>query len=141
MNSDTSDNYSPRPGQSPFRPPVSKLSEAPQEPRHRLESILRSPLVQSLLKQVGVKYVEISIDSLNPEEHDRFRRKRGAWHRATEGIPNTVAVGIKTGLATCFTRSNVSTAADVIRFAKDLGLRPFRPSFGSQPERRSLPRM
>lgn len=86
---------------------------------------LITPEAAARLKEVGVKYVEISIDSLSPEEHDRFRRKRGAWNKAIEGIRNTVAAGIKTGLAACFTRSNVSTADEVIRFAKDLGCRTF----------------
>jgi radical SAM protein with 4Fe4S-binding SPASM domain len=77
------------------------------------------------LKEIGVKYMEISIDSLNPEEHDEFRQRRGAWNKAIEGIRHSVAAGIKTGLATCFTRNNVHSADAVIRFAKDLGCRTF----------------
>lgn len=86
---------------------------------------LITPETAVRLKEVGVKYLEISIDSLSPEEHDKFRQKRGAWHKAIDGIRNSVAAGIKTGLATCFTSSNVNTADDVIQFAKDLGCRTF----------------
>ncbi len=86
---------------------------------------LITPEKAARLKEVGVKYVEISIDSLVPEEHDEFRGRRGAWQKAIEGIRNCVAVGLRTGLATCFTQKNVHTVDDVIQFAKDLGCRTF----------------
>lgn len=34
------------------------------------------------LIEAGVKYVEVSVDSLVPEEHDTFRGQSGAWRRA-----------------------------------------------------------
>jgi radical SAM protein with 4Fe4S-binding SPASM domain len=86
---------------------------------------LITPEIAARLIDVGVKYLEISIDSLIPEEHDEFRQKHGSWQRAIDGIRNAVAAGMRTGLATCFTRSNVNTANDVIQFAKDLGCRTF----------------
>jgi radical SAM protein with 4Fe4S-binding SPASM domain len=77
------------------------------------------------LKEVGVKYIEISVDSVSPEEHDGFRQQHGAWGRAVQGIRNSVAAGIKTGLAACFTRTNVDTADDMIQLAKDIGCSTF----------------
>lgn len=73
------------------------------------------------LKEYGVKYVEVSIDTLDPEEHDHFRGRAGAWEKAVQGIKNCVESGIRTGLATTFTRSTVERAEEMIRFAIDLG--------------------
>jgi radical SAM protein with 4Fe4S-binding SPASM domain len=86
---------------------------------------LITPEIAARLIDVGVRYLEISIDSLIPEEHDEFRQKHGSWQKAIDGIRNAVAAGMRTGLATCFTRSNVNTANEVIQFAKDLGCRTF----------------
>ncbi len=73
----------------------------------------------------GVKYLEVSIDSPQPEEHDRFRGRRGAWERAVEGIRNSVAAGMRTGLATCLTRHTIERLDEIVRLAKDLGCRTF----------------
>lgn len=84
-----------------------------------------TPEMCQRLKEAGVKYIEVSIDSLNPLEHDEFRGQQGAWARSIQGIRNSVAAGIRTGMATCFTRDTVHTADDVIKFAIDLGCKTF----------------
>ncbi len=86
---------------------------------------LLKPETAARLKEAGVKYVEVSIDSLDPEQHDAFRGQKGAWARAVQGIKNSVAAGIRTGLATCFTRHTVHTVDDVVKFAIDLGCQTF----------------
>lgn len=87
--------------------------------------MLLTPEMCARLKEAGVKYIEVSIDSLNPEEHDEFRGMRGAWARSIQGIKNSVAAGIRTGMATCFTRETVHTVDEVIQFAIDLGCKTF----------------
>jgi radical SAM protein with 4Fe4S-binding SPASM domain len=77
------------------------------------------------LVAAGVKYVEVSIDSIVPKEHDRFRGHVGAWSRSIEGIRNSVAGGMRTGFATCFTRQTVETVDDAVEFAISLGCRTF----------------
>lgn len=77
------------------------------------------------LKDANVKYIEVSLDSLNPDEHDAFRGMRGAWAHTVQGIKNSVAAGVKTGLACCFTRATVHTADDMVKFAIDLGCKTF----------------
>lgn len=84
-----------------------------------------TPEICQRLKDVNVKYVEVSLDSLNPDEHDAFRGMKGAWARTVQGIRNSVAVGIRTGIATCFTRRTAHTVDDVVKFAIDLGCRTF----------------
>ena len=74
------------------------------------------------LRDVGVKYVEISIDSVDEATHDRFRGSPGYWRRAVAGIRAAVAVeGMRVALAATITRLNFEELEDLIRFAKDLG--------------------
>jgi radical SAM protein with 4Fe4S-binding SPASM domain len=77
------------------------------------------------LLRSGVKYVEVGIDSIVPEEHDLFRGRHGALHEAIEGIQNLVARGMRTGLATCFTRYTVETVDEVVQLAISLGCQTF----------------
>jgi radical SAM protein with 4Fe4S-binding SPASM domain len=77
------------------------------------------------MKEAGVKYLEISIDSVKREDHDEFRGQNGAWQKAIDGIRNSVAAGIRTGLAACFTRYNLHMVNDMVQLAKDLGCATF----------------
>lgn len=87
---------------------------------------LLSKEVCARLRDSGVKYVEVSIDSIHPEEHDRFRGLEGAWQRSIQGIRNVVATpGLRAGMAACLTRLNLHQAEAMINFAKDLGCATF----------------
>jgi radical SAM protein with 4Fe4S-binding SPASM domain len=77
------------------------------------------------LKDANVKYIEVSIDNIDPARHDEFRGQPGAWKRAIQGIRNSVAAGVKTGMACCFTRENVHTVDEAVKFASDLGCKTF----------------
>lgn len=77
------------------------------------------------LKEAGARYVEVSLDSLDPEEHDRFRGQAGAWRRAVQGLRTAMAAGIRTNLACCFTRRNVHMAERMVQFAIELGCDTF----------------
>ena len=77
------------------------------------------------LKQAGVQYLEISVDSRDAGEHDRFRGQRGSWERAVAGIRNGVKAGLDLGLATCLTSQSVHQVDDLIRLAEDLGCETF----------------
>jgi radical SAM protein with 4Fe4S-binding SPASM domain len=87
--------------------------------------MLLTPEMCARLKEAGVKYIEVSIDSIVPEEHDEFRGLQGAFARSIQGIKNSVAAGIRTGIATCFTRETVHTVDEVVKFAIDLGCKTF----------------
>lgn len=86
---------------------------------------LLKPETAARLKEAGVKYVEVSLDSLDPAQHDAFRGQKGAWARAVQGIRNSVAAGIRTGMAACFTRHTADTADELVRFAIGLGCQTF----------------
>ncbi len=77
------------------------------------------------LKGVGVRYVEVSVDSVNASEHDEFRGQPGAWARSVRGIQNSVAAGMRTSFATCITRRTAGQVDDLVNFAVDLGCSTF----------------
>jgi radical SAM protein with 4Fe4S-binding SPASM domain len=81
---------------------------------------LISKEVAGRLKDVGINYVEISVDSVKPEVHDKFRGGPGCWARTIEGVKNCVEAGILTGVATTFTKNNFDELDDMIRLAKGL---------------------
>ncbi len=86
---------------------------------------LLTPEMCALLKDANVKYVEVSLDSIDPATHDAFRGQPKSWERTVQGIRNCVAAGIKTGLASCFTRQTAHTVDDTIKLAIDLGCKTF----------------
>lgn len=78
--------------------------------------------VVARMADIGIDYVEISLDSSYPEVHDRFRGMPGAWERTVEGIKNAAAQdGIEVGVASTITRLNFYEMERLIQFAIDLG--------------------
>ncbi len=73
------------------------------------------------LREVGVRYVEVSLDSPNPEAHDRFRGVPGAWEAAVRGIRNAKAAGMEVGIATTATKHNYREIGDMVDLALELG--------------------
>ncbi len=72
--------------------------------------------------EVGVDYVEISLDSADPKRHDEFRGIPGAWERTVKGIRNAIRLGrdmMEVGVATTVTQMNVNEIEDMIKFVFD----------------------
>jgi MoaA/NifB/PqqE/SkfB family radical SAM enzyme len=59
------------------------------------------------LKEIGVDKVQVSIDSLKPEEHDNFRQKRGAWSRAVNAVEYCKDTGLNTIVQTVVDKKRV----------------------------------
>ncbi len=78
------------------------------------------------LADAGVKYVEISLDSVDPARHDAFRGVDGMWRRAVRGMENVVATeGLRLGVAMCVHQGNVGEVRDMLEFAIDMGAGAF----------------
>ncbi len=75
------------------------------------------------IKDVGVDYVEISIDGATPEVHDSFRGIPGAFERAIEGVRNSLEEGVDTCIATVLHRDNVNELDKLVGLSKQLGTR------------------
>jgi len=87
-------------------------------------TLLTKEIVKKLV-DCGVEYVEISLDSVNPEKHNAFRGIN-CWARVMEGVKNAVAEEkLKVGIATTITRMNIDELEPLIAFAKDLGVKCF----------------
>jgi radical SAM protein with 4Fe4S-binding SPASM domain len=73
------------------------------------------------MADLGVDYVQISLDSVDPAKHDAFRGK-GCWEAAIRGVKNVVAQdGIEVGIASTMTQDNLEELEDLIKLAIDLG--------------------
>ena len=67
---------------------------------------LITPTVARELKTIGLSYVGISLDGMEPV-NDRFRGVKGAFGKAMEGIEACQQAGIKVGLRFTMNRMNV----------------------------------
>jgi len=74
------------------------------------------------LKKAGLNYVEVSIDSADPDKHDKFRGVRGAWEKAVKGLKNAIELGFFTGIATTVTKLNVDEIDEILDLAEELGV-------------------
>ncbi len=78
------------------------------------------------LKSIGVDKIQLSLDSLDAEEHDSFRNKKGSHERALQSIDNIKNAGLKMHLSTVVTHSRAKSDEFIqfLEFAKskDVGV-------------------
>ena len=72
------------------------------------------------LKNVGIRYAEISVDGPNAEIHDNFRGVKGAFDATIKGIKNARDAGISIGIATTATHHNIDLIPDIVKLAREL---------------------
>jgi len=83
---------------------------------------LFTPQLAESLAQTGLRYVEVSLDSVDPEKHDRFRGISGAWEKTVEGMKIVAATeGLRLGVAMCVHRDNYNEVREMIEFAIEIG--------------------
>ncbi|MCE4603062.1 MAG: radical SAM protein [Desulfurococcales archaeon] len=75
----------------------------------------------SRLAELGFKYAGVSLDSVRPEVHDKFRGLRGSFKRTVRGIRSLIDYGIPVGVRTTITRWNIGEIPEVIDLAASLG--------------------
>lgn len=81
-----------------------------------------TPSLAEELVAAGVKYVEISLDSVHPERHDAFRGQPGMWHRTVRGMRYVAQQeGLRLGVAMCVHQGNYDEVEDMLQFAVDVG--------------------
>jgi MoaA/NifB/PqqE/SkfB family radical SAM enzyme len=68
---------------------------------------LLGPFMARRLKIAGVDRIQLSIDSLDPNEHDSFRGLRGSWIRANEAIKASQDAGLDVFIQTVVTRDRL----------------------------------
>ena len=72
------------------------------------------------LKQVGVHYVEVSIDGATAQTHDAFRGVEGAFEKAVTGIRNAVEEDLCACIASTATKSNLAEFPAIITLAEEI---------------------
>ncbi len=72
-----------------------------------------------VLKEIGLSYVGISLDGLEPV-NDRFRGVKGAYSKAMKGIRNCQEAGIKVGLRFTINKRNVKEIPGIFDLLEEL---------------------
>jgi radical SAM protein with 4Fe4S-binding SPASM domain len=89
---------------------------------------LLTPRNVERLRETGIKILEVSLDSVDPAKHNRFRGA-GTWEKTVEGIKNAVAQSTgrnyRVSVASTITQMNYGEAEDLMKFAIDLGAHSF----------------
>ncbi len=77
------------------------------------------------LKQIGVHYVEISIDGATAKTHDTFRGVPGAFEKALTGLRTCVDEDLCVCIATTATKSNLEEMPAIVSLAEQVGAERF----------------
>lgn len=81
------------------------------------------------LKRAGALGWGISLDSLDPEHHDRFRGQAGAWAKTMAGIEHCRRHGVDFQLHFSVTDANVHELPAMVEFARSCGARSLNVFF------------
>jgi len=79
--------------------------------------------IAKMLKDVGIDYVEISLDGATSEVHDSFRGIPGCFEKTLNGIRNCVEEGIDTCMATVIQKENLREVEKILDLAEELNVR------------------
>ncbi|MCS7103592.1 MAG: radical SAM protein, partial [Candidatus Korarchaeum sp.] len=83
---------------------------------------LLSEELSERLARAGLDYVQITLESSDPEVHERITGLRGSWERTVEGIRNMVKTGVYVSVNSTLLKENSSKIADTVRFVAELGV-------------------
>ncbi len=81
------------------------------------------------LAECGLAGVGLSLDSLQPEQHDAFRGLPGAWRKTVDSIAACQRHGLAVQIHTTATRTNFTEIPDLIAFAAGQGAVAFHLFF------------
>ncbi len=77
------------------------------------------------LKEIGIHYVEVSLDGANAKTHDFFRGKTGAFDQTLQGLKNCMDKNICTCIAVTGTKNNLTEIPAVLEMAENMGIDRF----------------
>jgi len=77
------------------------------------------------LKEIGVHYVEVSLDGANATTHDFFRGKSGAFDQTMQGLKNCLKQDICTCVAITGTKNNLTEIPAVLEMSENMGIDRF----------------
>ena len=74
-----------------------------------------------LMREAGISRCSISIDGVDPAQHDAFRGMQGAFDAAMQGIAYLKEAGIEFQINSTVTRQNLEDFKKIFALAEDLG--------------------
>lgn len=77
------------------------------------------------LKEIGIHYVEISVDGGDAKSHDEFRGVEGAFESAMAGLRNCIEEGLCTSVAVTATKRNFKDVPRILELSEKLGAQRF----------------
>lgn len=75
--------------------------------------------VAARLLEAGARGLSLSLDALDPDQHDRFRKVRGAWHNTVEGAAILHRTGLPFIVQTTAGSHNIDQLEQIADFAYD----------------------
>jgi 12,18-didecarboxysiroheme deacetylase len=112
-------------GEPLIRPDLPELAEYAVQKGMRAvistNGTLITPQMARTLKAIGLSYVGISLDGMEPV-HDRFRGVPGAFRKALEGIRNCQQAGIKVGLRFTINRHNAEEIPAIFDLLEEMDI-------------------
>lgn len=83
--------------------------------------IMLTPDRIARLQSSGVAGIGLSVDSLDPDRHDAFRGRKGAWAKTMAGIDACAAAGLPFQIHFSVTDDTAHEIDDMVAFARDIG--------------------
>lgn len=83
--------------------------------------LLLTPERIERLKSAGVAGIGLSIDSLDPDRHDAFRGRKGAWIKTMASVDACVAAEMPFQIHFSVTDDTADEIDDMVAFARDAG--------------------
>jgi len=77
------------------------------------------------LKEIGLHYVEVSLDGAESKTHDFFRGKTGAFNQTINGLKNCLNQDICTCIAVTATKNNQKEIPAILDLAENMGIDRF----------------
>jgi len=91
--------------------------------------VLITPELCERMIESGIRGVALSLDSLTPESHDRFRQIEGAFQNTVNGSKVLDEAGVPFIVQTTIGEHNIAELEDIAAMAFDLGARVFNVYF------------
>jgi radical SAM protein with 4Fe4S-binding SPASM domain len=86
---------------------------------------LKDKVYVDLLEQSGLDFVQITLESHNPQIHDRMTNDKGSWKETIDGIKNAVQSQIYVSTNTTLSKHNSTDFLTTIDYIKGLGVDAF----------------
>ncbi|MBE7558680.1 radical SAM protein [bacterium] len=78
------------------------------------------------LEAAGVRFIQVSIDGVDAETHERLRGLSGSFERALAAARAVAKTKVELAVAFCPTRFNIEQFPDYVRMVRELGAKQIR---------------